>query len=87
MENPGPGYYQAPSEFGLYDGDIYKQFRESKRSKNGWTVATDRVSYKWYSLIILKVTVIYWNFSNNKNYFGYFSLLNVKRIFLTKSSE
>jgi hypothetical protein len=23
IEKPGPGYYQAPSEFGQYDGDIY----------------------------------------------------------------
>lgn len=36
LNNPGPGYYQAPSEFGLYDGDIYHELRHSKRSRNGW---------------------------------------------------
>jgi hypothetical protein len=23
LANPGPGYYQLPSEFGQYDGNIY----------------------------------------------------------------
>ena len=42
LEAPGPGYYQAPSEFGQYDGDIYAELRNSRRSKNGWNFQTDR---------------------------------------------
>lgn len=42
LANPGPGYYQVPSEFGQYDGDIYNEMRTSKRSQNGWKIQTDR---------------------------------------------
>jgi len=43
LENPGPGYYQMPSEFGQYDGDIYNDLRTTKRSRNGWNLNSDRV--------------------------------------------
>lgn len=31
---PGPGNYQSPSEFGQYDGDIYKTFELSGNKTN-----------------------------------------------------
>jgi hypothetical protein len=46
LSNPGPGYYQAPSEFGQYDGDIYVEMRKSKRSNNGWTNLSERKGRK-----------------------------------------
>ena len=52
LEAPGPGYYQMPSEFGQYDGDIYGEFRQSRRSKNGWNIQSDRIGKRWYSILI-----------------------------------
>ena len=43
LENPGPGYYQMPSEFGQYDGEVMNELRNSRRSKNGWKLQSDRL--------------------------------------------
>ena len=46
LYNPGPGYYKAPSEFGQYDGDIYKQLQDTKRAQNGWKIQSERAGKK-----------------------------------------
>jgi hypothetical protein len=33
-QRPGPGYYKAPSEFGLYDGDVYNYNKELPSKSN-----------------------------------------------------
>lgn len=58
LEKPGPGYYQAPSEFGQYDGEIYQELRQGKRSKNGWDNLSDRKIPKWLILLIYQAFLL-----------------------------
>lgn len=45
MNNPGPGSYQSPSEFGQYDGDIYSLLKNHKKV-NTERAQTDKKQHK-----------------------------------------